>query len=293
MRYLQYAIDAVALGALYALVALGIGLIFGVMRLVNLAQGELLMAGGYTLFATRGWPALLRVPLVLAVVVALALLMERVAFRRLRNASPSTMLVMTFAVSFLLRSIAQKHWSAQGKSMSIFDNLSRAFTIGALRIRYVTLVSIVVGTALLVAVNLFLHRTDIGLQMRAVAVDQRIAQALGVRTDRIVVVAFAISGVLATAALLLFVPQRPTVTPDFGLQIALVALIGVVVGGMDRLVPATFGGFAIGFANSMVFSLLPVGQRVFLESALYSLVIVVLLVRPQGLFQRVRQTARV
>ena len=98
---------------------------------------------------------------------------------------------------------------------------------------------------------------------------------------------------LATAALLLFVPQRPTVTPDFGLQIALLALIGVVVGGMDRLAPATFGGFAIGFANSMVFSLLPTGQRVFLDSALYGLVIIVLLARPQGLFQRERQSARV
>ena len=127
----------------------------------------------------------------------------------------------------------------------------------------------------------------------AVASDRRIAQALGVRINRIVVTAFVIAGVLAAAALLLFVPQRPTVTPDFGLQIGILALIGVVVGGMDRLAPATFGGFAIGFANSMVFSLLPSGQRVFLDSALYGLVIIVLLLRPQGLFQRERLTARV
>lgn len=293
MKYVQYFVDAVALGTLYALVSLGIGLIFGVMRLVNLAHGELLMAGGYTLFATNEWPAVARVPLVLAVVVGLAVLLERVAFRRLRGASPATMLVMTFAVSFLLRSIAQKRWTAQGKAMNIFGSLSKAFTIGDLRIRYVTVVSIVVGGLLLFAVNLFLNRTDMGLQMRAVATDGRIAQALGVRTDRIVVIAFAISGVLATAALLLFVPQRPTITPDFGLQIAVLALIGVVIGGMDRLAPATFGGFAIGFANSMVFNLLPKGQRVFLDSALYLLVILVLLIRPQGLFQRDRQTSRV
>lgn len=293
MRYIQYFIDAVALGSLYSLVALGIGLIFGVMRLINLAQGELLMVGGYTLFATNGWSVFVRVPLVLLVIVGLALLMERIAFRRLRNASPATMLVMTFAVSFLLRSIAQKRWSAQGKSMNIFSGLSHAFTVGQLRIRYVTLVSIAVGGVLLFGVNLFLNRTDIGLQMRAVASDRRIAQALGVRTNQVVVTAFALSGALATAALLLFVPQRPTVTPDFGLQIAIVALIGVVVGGMDRLAPATFGGFSIGFANSMVFSLLPTGQRVFLDSVLYGLVIIVLLLRPQGLFQRERHTTRV
>lgn len=293
MNYIQYFIDAVALGAIYALIALGIGLIFGVMKLVNLAHGELLMAGGYTLFLTNEWPTALRIPLVLVVVVGLALVMERVAFRPLRNASPATMLVMTFAISFLLRSIAQKRWSAQGKPMNIFTSLSEAFTVGDLRIRYVTVVSIVVGAALLVAVNTLLTRTDIGLQMRAAASDARIAQALGVRTNRVIVVTFATSGVLATAALLLLVPQRPTVTPDFGLQIALVAIIGVVVGGMDRLVPATFGGFTIGFANSMVFSLLPTGQRVFLDSALYGLVIIVLLMRPAGLFHRDRQTVRV
>ena len=293
MIYVQYFVDAVAQGALVALVALGIGLIFGVMRLVNLAHGELLMAGGYTLFLTRGWPAIVRVVVTVAVVVALAVVLERVAFRKLRGATPATMLVVTFGVSFLLRSIAQKKWTSQGKPMNIFQDLSKAFVIGDVRIRWVTLVSIVAGAALLAGVNLFLNRTDLGLQMRAVATDQRIAQALGVRTNRVITAAFAISGVLATAALLLFAPQRPTLTPDYGLQIGILALIGVVVGGMDRLAPATFGGFAVGFANSMLFALLPKGQRVFLESALMALVILVLLARPQGLFLRARQTSRV
>jgi branched-chain amino acid transport system permease protein len=291
--YVQYLIDAVAIGVLYALVALGIGLIFGVMRLVNLAHGELLMAGGYALFATTGWSVWIRVPVVVAVVVGLALLIERVAFRPLRNASPSTMLVMTFAVSFLLRSIAQKRWSTQGKAMNIFVDLNKSFTVGDLRIKYGTVVALVVGSVLLGAVSLLLNRTDIGLQMRAAASDVRVARTLGIRADRVVVAAFVVAAVLATAALLLFVPQRPVVTPDYGLQIALVALIGVVVGGMERLVPATLGGFAVGFANSMVFSLLPKGQRVFLDSALYGLVIVVLLIRPRGLFQRAGLAVRV
>lgn len=293
MIYVQYFVDALAQGSLIALMALGIGLIFGVMRLVNLAHGELLMVGGYTLFLTRGMPAFVRVVVTLLVVVAMAVVLERVAFRRLRGATPATMLVVTFGVSFLLRSIAQKKWTTQGKPMNVFQDLSKAFTIGDVRIRWVTLVSIVVGLLLLAAVNLFLNHTELGLQMRAVATDQRIAQALGVRTNRVVTMAFAISGVLATAALLLFAPQRPTLTPDYGLQIGILALIGVVVGGMDRLAPATFGGFAVGFANSMLFALLPKGQRVFLESALMALVIVVLLIRPQGLFLKARQTSRV
>ena len=293
MIWVQYFVDAVALGALYALVALGIGLIFGVMRLVNLAHGELLMAGGYTLFMTRAWPTWLRVVAVIAVVVALAVALERLAFRHLAGASPATMLVVTFGVSFLLRSIAQKRWTAQGKPMTIFNELSKAFTIGELRIRWVTLVSIVVGGAFLGGVNLFLNRTDLGLQMRAVATDQRVARALGVRTERVVVAAFAISGLLAAVAVLLLAPSRPTVTPDFGVMIGTLALVGVVVGGMDRLAPATIGGFAVGFASSMLFALLPKGQRVFLESALYGLVILVLHLRPRGLFLRDRQVSRV
>ncbi len=292
MKYVQYLIDAVALGSLYALVALGIGLIFGVMRIVNLAHGELLMAGGYTLYETDGWPAIVRVLTALAVVIVVALLMERLALRPLRHASPTTTLVMTFAVSFLLRSIAQKRWSAQGKSMNLFTDLNRAFTIGELRIKYLTIAAVVVGAVLLGAVTVFLDRTDLGLQMRAAASDVRIAQALGVRTNHVVVGAFVIAGILATAALVLFAPQRPVVTPDFGLQIAILALVGVVVGGMDKPSSATLGGFFIGFANSMVFSLLPKGQRVFLDSALYGLVIVVLLVRPSGLFQRENVTSR-
>ena len=293
MIYVQYLIDAVALGSLFALVALGIGLIFGVMRLVNLAYGELLMAGGYALFATAGWSVFVRVPVVLAVVVGLSLAMERLVFRHLRNAAPATMLAVTFAVSFLLRSIALKRWSSQGKAMAIFVDLNKTITAGSLRIKYATIAAIVISSVLLVAVHQFLNRTDIGLQMRAVATDGRIAQALGVRTNRVVAVAFAVAGVLATAALLLLAPQRPVVTPDFGLQISILALVGVVVGGMDRIGPATLGGFAVGFANSMLFSLLPKGQRIFLDSALYGAVIIVLLARPAGLFQRERVTTRV
>jgi branched-chain amino acid transport system permease protein len=184
--YVQYLVDAVAQGSLFALVALGIGLIFGVMRLVNLAHGELLMAGGYTLFATHQWAWPWRVVAVVAVVTALSVLLERAVFRWLRDASPATMLVVTFGVSFLLRSIAQKKWTSQGKAMNIFEDLAKAFTIGDVRIRWVTVVSIAVGGLLLAAVNVFLNHTELGLHMRAVATDQRIAQALGVRTSRVI-----------------------------------------------------------------------------------------------------------
>lgn len=286
MKYLQHLIDATANGSLFALVALGIGLIFGVMRLVNFAHGELLMAGGYSLFVTREWPTVLSILMAFVVVVVLALLLERLAFRPLRRASPATMLVMTFAISFLLRAVAQKKWSAQGKAVDQLAGLNKAFTLGALNIRWVTVVAIVVSSVLLAATQAFLTRTDLGLQMRAAASDFGTAQVLGVRADRVIVGTFVLAGLLATVAMLLFSVQRPVITPDWGLQIGLVALVGVVVGGLDRLGPATLGGFFVGFANSWLANLLPSGQRIFLDSALYGLVILVLLIRPAGLFQR-------
>lgn len=286
MTFVQYLIDAVASGSLYALVALGIGLIFGVMRLVNFAHGELLLAGGYTLFVTSAWPRIAQMAMAIIVVVTLSVVLERIAFRRLRKADPATMLVMTFAISFLIRAIAQRKWTAQGKRVSTLAELNKAFEIGSLNIRWVTVVAIVVSALLLALTTLFLTRTDLGLQMRAAASDFQTAQTLGIRADRVIVGTFVLAGFLAAAAMLLFSVQRPVITPDWGLQIAVVALVGVVVGGLDRLVPATLGGFFVGFANSMLANLLPSSQRIFLDSALYGLVIIVLLIRPVGLFQR-------
>ncbi len=292
MIYLQYVIDSIGAGMQYALVALGIGLVFGVMRLANFAHGELLTAGGYTLYETRDLPAVVRVLAAVAVMVLLALAMERFAFRRLRDASPATMLVMTFAVSFLLRAIAQKRYTQQAKPMQLFTELNKVFSVGSLKIRWSTPLSIVVGGALLVGVNLLLTRTELGLQMRAAAVDFRVAQAIGVRANRVIVAAFVLAALLGSVALVLIGTQRSVVVPEYGLQIVIVALVGVVVGGMDRLVPATLGGFAVGFAFTMLSSLLPSAQRVFLDSAVYGLVVLVLLVRPGGVFLRQRVVSR-
>ncbi len=293
MIYFQYLVDAVGIGVLYALVALGLGLVFGVMRLVNFAHGELLMAGGYTLFLTASWPTPTRLAAVALVVTILALLIERLALRPLRGAAPTTTLIMTFAVSFLLRSIAQKKWSTQGKSMALFEWMARpAFEVGDIKVSIVTLMAIGIGGGLLVAVSLLLTRTPIGLQMRATAMDPIMAQTLGIRAELVVRGATVLSALLAAAALFLFAPQRPVVTPEYGLLITLIALVGIVVGGMNRLAASAAGGFAVGFAGSMVFSLLPRGQRVFLDSAVFGLVIVVLLFRPQGLFESMRKTSR-
>jgi branched-chain amino acid transport system permease protein len=290
MSTLQTLVDAVALGSLFALVAMGIALVFGVMRLVNFAHGELLTAGAYALFLTSDLPLAVSIVVLFGTVIAFALAMET-SVRPLRSASPAAMLVTTFAISFLLQSIFLVVWGSQGDNVGILPELNRAADIGGLRVRWVTLTSIGVGALLLGGTALLLNRTTIGLEMRAAAYDFRTARILGVRANRVIRFAFVVAGVLAAVATLMLVVQRPLVTPTFGFQFVIPALVGVVVGGLDRLTSATLGGFAIGFATALLGDVLPSDARVFLPSVVFALVIVVLLVRPSGLFTRARAVA--
>jgi branched-chain amino acid transport system permease protein len=281
---LQQLIDAVALGALYGLVAVGIGLVFGVMRLINFAYGELITAGGFTLAYLNGQPAVVAILACFGVVIALALVQERIAFRPLRNASPATMLVTTFAVSFLLQNVYLLAFGSRGKAVGTLGGLNRAIALGTLRIRWISIVALATALVLLAATTLLLNRTSIGLHMRAAASDFRTARLLGVRADRVIGFSFLVSGFLAAAVSVLITVQQPLVTYDYGVSITLFALVGVVLGGLDRLPSATLGGFAIGFAQSFVGARLPTSSSVYLPSVIYGAVIVVLLLRPAGLF---------
>lgn len=289
MILLQNLIDAIALGALFALVGMGLGLMFGVMRLVNFAYGELITAGAYTLLLTSGQPEWLRVVAALVVVVVFGLLMD-LTFRPLRLASPTTMLIATFSVSFLLQNVAILTFGTRGEAIGFLPVLNQAVSIGGLRIRWVTLVSILIGAVLLGAISLLLTRTSIGLQIRAAAADFQMARILGVKANTVIRTAFVLAAILAAVVSLMLSIQRPLATPTFGFLVIIPALVGIVVGGMDRLVPATLGGFAVGAATGLLGNLLPSGQRVFLNTALFVLVIIVLLIKPDGLFVRDRQT---
>lgn len=293
MKLLQILVDAMALGVLFALVAMGISLLFGVMRLVNFAYGELITAGAYALLLTKHLAVPTRVAVALAVTVLLAALME-VALRPFRTASPITTLIATFAMSFLLQSVAILRFGTQGAAMNFFPVLNQALALGELRVRWITVVSLVLGTALLAGVAILLQRTDLGLQMRAAASDFTTARVLGVHANRVIAAAFFITGILAGAVTLALAVQRPLVTPTYGFNVLIPALVGVVVGGLNRLVAGTLGGFFVGFATVVLGQMLPPDARVFLNSALFALVIVVLLFKPDGLFVRgQRQVERV
>jgi branched-chain amino acid transport system permease protein len=286
----QVQVDAVALGSVFALMAVGIGLVFGVMRLVNFAYGQLIMAGGFALaFASeRGWPVGVGIALCFAVVLALSLAMERVVFRPLRGESAAVMLIATFAVSFLLQSIALLWFGPLGKTATSLVALNRPVSVGGVDVRRITIVVIVTAALCLGLLVLLLGRTSIGLHMRAAALDAQTARLLGVRADLVSTVSVLIAGALAALVAVMLTVQYPTVTPTYGLQETILVLAGVVVGGMTRLVSATLGGFLIGYVSGLLGGALPSGQSQYLPSFLFGLVILVLLVRPDGLFTRGR-----
>jgi branched-chain amino acid transport system permease protein len=285
----QTLVDAVGLGAVYALMAVGIGLVFGMLRLVNFAYGQLIMAGAYTLAFTSGWPVAGSVLACFAVVIALSFLMEGAVFRPLRTQSPAVMLVTTFAVAFLLQAVAlilDIRDGTIGEPAVSVASLNQVVTIGGVDVRKVTILAVVVAIVALALLALLLGRTTIGLQMRAAAADFRTARLLGVKADLVIGAAVLLSGILAATVAVILTVQFPLVSPDFALKETIVVLVGVVVGGIDRLWTATLGGFAIGFATGVINGALPTDKTVFLPSVVFALVIVVLLLRPAGLFAR-------
>jgi len=287
---LQVQVDAIGLGAVYALMAVGIGLVFGVMRLVNFAYGQLIMAGAFSLAVAseRDWPAWVGIALCFAVVLALSLAMERVVFRPLRTQSAAVMLIATFAIAFLLQSIALLWFGPLGKTATSLAQLNRPVEIGGVDVRKITIVAIVTAAVCLLLLVALLNRTSIGLHMRAAAIDSPTARLLGVRANAVSTVSVLIAGALAAVVAVMLTVQVPTVTPAFALPETIIVLAGVVVGGMTRLLSATLGGFLIGYVSGLLGGALPSSQSQYLPSFLFGLVILVLLIRPDGLFTRSR-----
>jgi branched-chain amino acid transport system permease protein len=287
----QVQVDAIGIGAIYALMAVGIGLVFGVLRLVNFAYGQLVMAGAFAIaFASeRDWPVWAGIVLCFAVVIALSMAMERVVFRPLRTQSAATMLVATFAVAFLLQAIAlviDQRDDTLGEPAASLARLNLPWVVFGIDVRKITVVAIVTAAVSLLALVLFLERTTVGLQMRAAAMDFQTARLLGVRSNRVIGSAVLVSGILAAIVAVMLTVQQPLVTSTFALRETIVVLAGVVVGGMNRLLSATLGGFAIGYASGLLGGALPTEQSQYLPSFLFGLVILTLLVRPAGLFTR-------
>lgn len=289
----QHIVDASALGSFYALFALGIALIFGIMRLVNFAQGELIMVGAYAVYLTQSlwWPLIVLAGV--AAPIALALITERVAFRPVRGASAATLLITSFAVSYLLQSGSRLIFTSLPKSADIDPLLRESFVVGGVLVSWLTVITVTVTALLLAALAVFLRRTAIGTQMRAAAEDFDAARLCAVDANRVVAVAFALSGLLAGAAALLVVGQTGSLFPTMGLTPVLFGFTAAVIGGMGSLVGAVLGGYLLGAGSTALTILLPTSIAPFRDALLFLLVMVVLTVRPEGILRARGAVSRV
>lgn len=290
---IQILIDATALGLIYAVVGLSIGLVFGVMRLVNFAHADLITIGAYALIlpstadvaapGLANLPVVVLVPTLIILVGLIALLIERIVFRPLRNQDPVTLLIASFALSFTIQHIIQVVYTSKPKAMAFGSSLIDPIQMFGLRVAAIQIVTAGVCTLALLALGLLLKRTTIGLQMRAAAENFSLARLRKVKADRVIATSFAISGGLAALTALLFVAQLGTLDPAMGVLPVVYAFFGAVIGGMGSLPGSAVGAFILGFASQLLQSILPASLVPFRDAFIFAAVILILLIRPQGL----------
>jgi branched-chain amino acid transport system permease protein len=288
----QSILDAISLGGLYSLAALGLGLVFGVMRLVNFAHAELITIAAYTLVLTAQFPLALSLIFTVLVTVFVALLMEFSVYRRLRGVNPAVMLIASFGLSIVLQRVYELMFGALPRSAVVAPFLRGDFKVAGLSITISSIITIVLTIVILLAMGYLIERTSLGLQLRAASADFKTARLLGVRSNRLISAAFGLSGVLAACVALILVIQNPQISPYYGLNITILSLVGIVIGGIASLRGAALGGFIVGVVLSSLNTLLGNG-RVYAYSWLFILVLVILLVRPGGLLSKGSELERV
>lgn len=280
---LQHLVDALSAGSLYALFALGVAFIFGVAGVVNFAHGELIMVSSYLILVIAGivWPLVLVIVVVAGVVMAL--LMERVVFRPVRKADQVTVLIVAFAASVFLQNMMLAIAGPRAKSVNFGQPLTEPLEIGSLRVPWLDVVTVATTVVLLAGLALVLNRAAIGRQLRAAAEDFDMARLLGVKANTAIATAFAVSGGLAAIGALLLTIRTGSLTTDLGLQPVLIAFIATVIGGMGTLSGAVAGGYVIGAVTVLFQVVLPEALLPFRDAFIFGLIIVALLVRPQGI----------
>lgn len=305
MNWVQLLVDALSLGGQYALVALGIGLVFGVMRMINFAHGDLITLGAYALVvpsaaeiaepyigALSVW---LMVPLIIGFVVLMMLATERFAFRplRARYADGPSLLISSFAISYLIQNMILFVHTGRPKSVNILSGLTGYVSIGHVRLPLIDIVTVVTTLVLFILLVAFLGLTRPGREIRCASEDFVMARLLGVKANRVIAYAFGVSGVLAGAVSLLYVAKTGVLDFRMGVPLAIAGFVGTVLGGMGSLWGAMMGGLTLGIASTLLQALLPPDLRASRDAFLFGLVVLVLLVRPQGLFSSSKRLERI
>jgi branched-chain amino acid transport system permease protein len=290
-EFLQQVINAISLGGIYALLALGLAMVFSIFGLINFAHGELMTICGFTMYYAikYGAPFLLAVLLGIAAAGVAALLMERIAFRPLRGSTIPVLMLASIAISGVLQVLFQNLISARPVPIKMPDFLSDSISIFGLQFGVMKLIAFGTTVVVLVVMSQFLKRTTIGLSMHAAADNFAVTRLMGIRADRVIGSAFVLSGILAGGAAVLWIALRGSVDPLMGLLPLFKAFIATIIGGLGSLSGAVAGGFLLGFIDVGLQSYLPGSLLRYQDAIAFGIVILVLLVRPHGLLGKPEQ----
>ena len=282
-----FVIDVLSLGSLYALMALGLVLVYGILKLVNFAYGELIMVTGYSLYLLDGSPLPWLVMALVAILAAVlaSVLTERIAFRPVREKSLTAMLITSFAVSTLFQNAALLLISPRARVVPLPDLFTQNFMVGGVLIQVRDLLAVVVSLTMLAVFTLLLNRTVLGIALRAAADNFRMTRMLGVPANLVISVAFAISGLLAGVVALFWLGRTASVTPGIGLEPLIVAFVATVVGGLNSLLGAVIGGYVLALLTVGINTFLPQDLVDYRQAFTFGLVILILLFRPEGLIR--------
>ncbi len=286
MINLEWFFNAVTLGSLCALLALGLVIVYGILKLVNFAYGELIMIAGYTLYilGTAGaFPWLVMAVIAVIVATITSYMTELVAFRPVRTKSLTAMLITSFAVSTLLQNGALLIISPRARAVPLPAIFSESVVILGADVPWRNLLTIATSLLLLGLLTLLLKKTVLGIALRAAADNFNMTRRLGVPANLLISAAFAISGLMAGVVALFWVGRTASVTPTIGGAPLLIAFVATVIGGMTNLTGAVVGGYVYGFLFSLIGVLLPQSMLDYREALLFLIVIIVLLFRPEGL----------
>jgi branched-chain amino acid transport system permease protein len=293
---LDFIINAISLGSIYALLALGMVIVYGILKLVNFAYGELIMITGYSLYVLSLGPNIpwgIMAVLAVGVAVLTSVLTERVAFRPVRDKSLTAMLITSFAVSTLLQNAALLIISPRARGVPLPAIFSQSVMILGSDVPWRNVIAIVASLALLGLLRLLLKKTVLGIALRAASDNFKMTRLLGVPANTVILAAFAISGLLAGVVGLFWVGRTASVTPTIGAAPLLVAFVATVIGGMRSLEGAVVGGYLYGILFSLIGILLPQSLLEFREAFMFIFVILILLFRPEGLIRGAYAAERV
>ena len=281
-KILPYLLSGISVGGQYALIAVGYTMVYGILRLINFAHGDIFTAAGFfRVYLTTALPIQVAIPIVVVLTVLLGVTVERVAYKPLRSAPRMSVMISAIGVSYLLQNLMWYVTGGLAKQYPTIPWISNSITIGKATTKVVTLVTPLLTILLVLALVTIIQKTKIGMAMRAVSKDFETAQLMGIKINSVISTTFIIGSLLAAVGSVLYFSNYTSVTPTVGAMPGLKAFVAAVFGGIGSIPGAVIGAFIIGICENIIKAL---GYTTFSDAFTFALLIVILLFKPTGLF---------